>query len=167
MPDQTPQVEQRRATRRVVLGAIVVAFILSAGVMLWPVGGALINQELYGQLRQPVPLDGQPYPAGFVHLPKVDAEVCEQLVAEELVTRIDKRGFPVQEWVKKRERNEALDCRVYARAVAEKLGMSRWSDADWAIVRAQQGLAPKPRPPTPRKPGGFLSTPRQRARGPR
>lgn len=138
-----------------------------AGVMMWPVGGALIKQELYGFLRQPVPIDGQPYPAGFVHLPKVDAEVCEQLVAEELVTRIDKRGFPVQEWVKKRERNEALDCRVYARAVAEKLGMSRWSDADWQIVRAQQGLAPKPQPPTPRKPSGFLSTPRQRARGPR
>jgi len=140
-----------------------------AGVMMWPVGGALIKQEFYGFLRQAVPLDGQPYPAGFVHLPKVDAEVIEQLVAEHLVTKIDKKGFPVQEWVKKRDRNEALDCRVYAHAVAEKFGMSRWTEADWQVIRAQQGIAPKtpPPPPPPRKSGGFLSTPRQRARGSR
>jgi phage terminase large subunit GpA-like protein len=34
--------------------------------------------------------------------------------------------------VKTRERNEALDCRVYARAAAAALGMDGWGDGRWA-----------------------------------
>jgi phage terminase large subunit GpA-like protein len=61
--------------------------------------------------------DHRLYP-GFVHLPKVDAEFVQQLCAEQLITRRDRNGFPVREWQKMRERNEALDCYVYARAAA-------------------------------------------------
>src|SRR5690606_8301339 len=107
------------------------------GVMVWPVGGALIKQETYGFLRLPVPLDGERYPAGYIRLPKAAAGVCKQLTAEDLVTRTDSHGLPKQEWAKNRDRNEALDCRVYARAVAEKLGMSRWTEADWERIRTQ------------------------------
>lgn len=95
------------------------------GLQLWPVGGALIKQETYGFLRLSAPVDGQPYPPGWIHLPMVDEEVVQQLVAEDLVTRADSRGFTVREWVKHRPRNEALDCRVYARAAAEQIGLSR------------------------------------------
>jgi len=44
-----------------------------------------------------------------------DPEYFHQLTAERLVTRMI-RGFPFREWHKTRERNEALDCRVYAYA---------------------------------------------------
>ena len=47
-----------------------------------------------------------------------DSEWLKQLVAEQLVTVRTKRGFARLEWQKLRERNEALDCRVYARAAA-------------------------------------------------
>ena len=53
-------------------------------------------------------------------------------MAEQLVTIRNKRGYAHQEWQKMRERNEALDCRVYARAAAAALGMDGWGDGRWA-----------------------------------
>lgn len=54
---------------------------------------------------------------GYCHFPaseKHDAEFFKQLTAERLVTRYVK-GQPVREWHKNdRDRNEKLDCRVYA-----------------------------------------------------
>jgi len=48
-----------------------------------------------------------------------------------------KRGFARLEWQKLRERNEALDCRVYARAAAWIVGADRWSEARWVDLEAQ------------------------------
>jgi len=54
--------------------------------------------------------------AGFCHFPDSrDPEYFHQLTAERLQTRVVK-GFQVREWHKTRDRNEALDCRVYALA---------------------------------------------------
>jgi phage terminase large subunit GpA-like protein len=44
------------------------------------------------------------------------------------------------EWQKTRERNEALDCRVYARAAAWIAGADRWPEATWADLEAQLGV---------------------------
>jgi len=66
-----------------------------------------------------------------------DAEWLKQLTAEQLVTVKNKRGFAKLEWQKLRERNEALDCRVYARAAAWILGADRWSDARWEDLERQ------------------------------
>jgi len=57
-------------------------------------------------------------------------EYFKQITAEQLAARIVK-GYRRPEWQKTRERNEALDCRVYARAAAAVYGMDRFSDADW------------------------------------
>jgi phage terminase large subunit GpA-like protein len=95
------------------------------GLLLWTVGGALLKQELYGFLSLDTPLDGEPYPPGYVHLPMVDDEFCQQLVAEDLVTVTDKKGYLVRMFKRHRDRNEALDCRVYARAAAERCGLGR------------------------------------------
>ena len=56
------------------------------------------------------------------------------------VTVKGKRGFAKLEWQKLRERNEALDCRVYARAAAWIVGADRWSEARWADLEAQLGV---------------------------
>ncbi len=45
--------------------------------------------------------------------------------------------FAKLEWQKMRERNEALDCRVYARAAAWITGADRWSDARWQELERQ------------------------------
>jgi phage terminase large subunit GpA-like protein len=48
-----------------------------------------------------------------------------------------KRGFARLEWQKLRERNEVLDCRVYARAAAWIAGADRWTEATWRDLEAQ------------------------------
>ena len=61
---------------------------------------------------------GTAFPDGYVHLPKgIDSEWLKQFCAEQLVTVRNRQGFSKLEWQKMRERNEALDCRVYARAL--------------------------------------------------
>lgn len=131
---------------------------------VWPVGSGHLKRELYGWLKldQPNLEKDEPHPPGYVHLPTHAAgqEFCEQLTAEQLVIRKGKNGFPTSEWVKQRERNEALDCRVYARAAAvaygaEDSGMTKehWralaaARAGEAQAEAVQAEAPPP-PPAP------------------
>ena len=75
---------------------------------------------------------------GYVHLPRgMEAEWVKQLVAEQLVSVRTKRGFARLEWQKLRERNEVLDCRVYARAAAWIAGADRWTEATWRDLEAQ------------------------------
>jgi phage terminase large subunit GpA-like protein len=74
------------------------------------------------------------------HLPNwADGEWLKQLTAEQLVTVRTRRGFSKLEWQKLRERNEALDLRVYARAAAWIAGADRWPEARWADLEAQLG----------------------------
>ncbi|MFN6998573.1 MAG: phage terminase large subunit family protein [Elioraea tepidiphila] len=119
---------------------------LRRGARLWTVAVATFKSETYRFLRLGRPTDeeiaaGIVYPAGYVHLPRgMEAEWVKQLVAEQLVTIRNKRGYAHQEWQKMRERNEALDCRVYARAAAWIAGADRWTEATWRDLEAQVGL---------------------------
>jgi phage terminase large subunit GpA-like protein len=85
-------------------------------------------------LEKPTAESGAPYPPGYVFLPEhlAGEEICRQLVSEEIRRHKVRAGVFRQEWVKTRERNEALDGRVYARAAASLLGIDRWQEADWA-----------------------------------
>jgi phage terminase large subunit GpA-like protein len=51
--------------------------------------------------------------------------------------------FDIQklEWQKLRERNEALDCRVYARAAAWIVGADRWPERRWAEMERELGVS--------------------------
>ncbi len=112
---------------------------LSRGVKLWPVGVSSAKSELYGWLRQIMPTkeSGSPEPVGYVHIPHfVGEEYCKQLVSEHRVTEGGKGKPKTTSWKKLRERNEALDCRVYARAAACRHGIDRISDADWDALEA-------------------------------
>jgi phage terminase large subunit GpA-like protein len=140
------------------------------GARLWTVAVATFKSETYRFLRLDRPTDealAAGFPAGYVHLPQgADAEWVRQLVAEQLVTVKTRRGFTRLEWQKLRERNEALDCRVYARAAAWIAGIDRWSEERWRDLEAQLGveatLAPTPAraapapAASPRSPGGWL-----------
>nr|WP_232023979.1 phage terminase large subunit family protein [Sulfurivermis fontis] len=119
---------------------------LRRGIKVFSVAVGIAKLEFYNNLRKSpeVAEDGVTvrYPAGFVHLPKVDAEYVQQLCAEQLVTRRNRNGFPVREWQKLRERNEALDCYVYARAAASTAGLDRFEERHWRELERQLGLAP-------------------------
>lgn len=116
------------------------------GVKVFSVAVGIAKLELYNNLRKSPEAaeDGVTitYPAGFVHLPKVDAEYLQQLCAEQLITRRDRNGYPVREWQKMRERNEALDCYVYARAAASAAGLDRFEERHWQELERQLGLLP-------------------------
>jgi phage terminase large subunit GpA-like protein len=114
------------------------------GFMVWPVGSSFCKSELYGFLRKDKPTDeqleaGDLYPSGYCHYPKYPEEFFKQLTAERLVTVKDKRGFAYREWRKLRERNEVLDCRVYARAAASSVGIDRFTDKAWEKMERIMG----------------------------
>ena len=114
---------------------------LSRGVKLWPVGVSILKSELYAWLKQSHPEEGA-FPPGYAHFPKYSPEFFKQLTAEQLVTKTVK-GVTKREWQKLRERNEALDCRVYARAATLALGMDRWNESQWAKLQAQHHVTAK------------------------
>jgi phage terminase large subunit GpA-like protein len=130
------------------------------GVRLWKVSVAVFKSETYRFLRLERPTaeevaDGIAFSDGFIHLPAgISAEWVKQLTAEQLVTVRDRRGFTKLEWRQMRERNEALDCRVYARAAAWMLGIDRWADAKWKALEQQVA-----RDRTPDQPAGQVRLP--------
>jgi len=123
---------------------------LRRGARLWTVAVATFKNETYRFLRLARPTDeelaaGGKFPVGYIHLPRgIDAEWVKQLVAEQLVTIKTKRGFSRLEWQKLRERNEALDCRVYARAAAWLAGADRWTEPMWRDLEQQVGATENP-----------------------
>jgi phage terminase large subunit GpA-like protein len=116
---------------------------LRRGARLWTVAVSTFKAEIYRFLRLDRPTDeeiasGIMHPPGTIHLPGwADSEWCKQFVAEQLVTVKNKRGFQRLEWQKLRERNEALDARVYARAAAWIIGIDRWSDDRWQALETE------------------------------
>jgi phage terminase large subunit GpA-like protein len=144
---------------------------LRRGARLWTVATSTFKAETYRFLRQDPPeaspADGALASPGLIHLPGwSDAEWLKQLTAEQLVTVKTKRGFQKLEWQKLRERNEALDCRVYARAAGWILGADRWSEARWAELAAQLQTAPSQGAsiPASRRAAPPLSRPAKRRR---
>ena len=95
-----------------------------------------------------------PYPPGYCHFPRYGEEYFEQITAEQLITKLVE-GYRRLEWQKMRERNEALDCRVYARAAASRACIDRSQKKHWAELERPFGPTAKPRevaPPAPKPP---------------
>jgi len=123
------------------------------GVRLWKVSVSVFKSETYRFLRLSAPTEeeraeGASWPGGFVHLPKgTTAEWIKQLTAEQLMTVRTRAGYSKLEWQQMRERNEALDCRVYARAAAWLIGLDRWDDRRWAELEEQIAIGRNDAPP--------------------
>ncbi len=121
---------------------------IKRGMKVWPVATHMLKSELYGWL-QTRPAEGEtypPYPPGYCHFPELDREFFRQLTAEHYVTRVVK-GYRRGEWVKKRERNEALDCRIYARAAASQVGIDRADENYWLARERELNKPIVPPPP--------------------
>jgi phage terminase large subunit GpA-like protein len=108
------------------------------GVRLWPVNVSIAKEELYRWLRGTVPdaARGENWPMGYCHFPAYGKEYFEQLCAEQLITRTVS-GRRVTKWEMRRDRNEALDCRIYARAAAASLRMESWADQRWEQIEKE------------------------------
>ena len=108
---------------------------ISRGMQVWPVGVSLLKTQLYRWLRLPKPTDedleaGEGFPPGYCHMPQYGEEHFRQLTAEQRIHR-KVRGYSRWQWEKIYERNERLDCRVYARAAAIQAGADRWNERSW------------------------------------
>jgi phage terminase large subunit GpA-like protein len=108
---------------------------LKRGLRLWTIGVSIIKGEIYNFLKRSKQ-EEEKIPHGYMHFPEYNTEYFKQLTAEQLITKIVK-GYPKRIWQKTRDRNEALDCRVYARAAAIALGIDRWSDSKWEELAGQ------------------------------
>lgn len=105
------------------------------GLKVWNVSGPVIKTELYRWLRmQRIGEDASQF--GRCHFPQYAEEYFKQLTAEHQVVRIT-NGYPKPVWEKDpTRRNEALDCRVYARAAAAIYGLDRMSERGWQELEA-------------------------------
>lgn len=100
------------------------------GIKVFALGVSLLKSELYSWLKFLPPEADEKAPPGFCHFPQYSEEYFKQLTAERLLIKKNRRGFSQTEWVKERERNEALDCRIYARAAASLVGLDRQKDVE-------------------------------------
>lgn len=119
---------------------------LKRGAKLWRVGVSLLKSQIYGFLKLDAPAEGEATPDGFCHFPAHGDEWFKQLCSEQLVRRQSKTGHVSLEWEQTRDRNEALDCRVYAMAAMIAAGVDRWTEAEWRQCEMMlTPLAPQPR----------------------
>lgn len=98
---------------------------------VWHVGVNYIKNETYGFFRQTIDPDTKFIPEGYCFFPKRDPHYFRGLTAEVIQLQRTPRGFNKHVWVKKYERNEPLDCRVYARAASAILGIDNWKPERW------------------------------------
>lgn len=107
---------------------------IARGIKLWLVGVDSAKDLLLGQLaiKEPGP--------GFVHFSReLTREWFEQLTAEQRVLA-KVQGRDVYKWVKRRPRNEVLDCRNYAMHAAMAYGVHKFTEAKW--LQLEQSLQP-------------------------
>lgn len=112
--------------------------------MSWPVGTWSLKAEFYGNLHKVGLAAGEASdPPGYCHFHRdLGEEFFQQLTAEYFDVKLLK-GRLHEEWKKRREHNHFLDCRIYAMAIAEHMGLSRMSKSDWARLRVRHELVPE------------------------
>lgn len=109
--------------------------IYKRGVQLFLVGTDTGKDTIYNRFNA----EAREGP-GVIHFPdSLPFEIFEQLTAEKKHRKY-KKGYAVYEWVNPSGmRNEALDCLNYVLAVAQKLGLHRYSKDRWE--RLERSLA--------------------------
>lgn len=113
--------------------------LVKRGVKVWSVGTPLAKQELYGWLKQETPGPDEEVPVGWAHFPQYDENYFRGLTAEQLILRVV-GGRQRYVWEKYFDRNEPLDCRIYARCALASVGVDRWQERDWVDMQSKLEL---------------------------
>jgi len=113
-----------------------------AGVKIVTIGTGVAKQELYDNLRAPRHRGVGPAPYGYAHFPDYGESYFQGLCSEK---RIQKENGDVA-W-EKQGRNEPLDCRVYARAMASLFGIDRFTERHWKAFEEHLGVIQEPDKP--------------------
>lgn len=134
--------------------------ILKLGVKLWEVGTDTAKDLLHARLKIDAP------GPGCVHFPEgLSDEFYKGLTAEGRALQKTSSGTKWR-WVKRRQRNEPLDCTVYAIFVSHVLGVHNMPAKSWQRLRDELEPAPDlfttadPRAPrVPAVPPALLASP--------
>lgn len=114
------------------------------GIKIWHVGVSILKSELYGFLRLAPPLNqGDKHPSGFCHFPQYGEDYFKMITAEEMYRQKNRRGYTTYVWQKIRDRNEALDLRIYNMAAAVNFGIDRFQENDWLKFERELGIIRK------------------------
>lgn len=113
--------------------------VINSGAVIRHVGVDILKSELYGWLAKGLPDEDEELPPGWCHFPEYGREYFEQLCSEKLVAK-EVRGRLAYTFEKIRKRNEALDCRVYARAASITLEIDRYTPEKWQKLRERASL---------------------------
>lgn len=132
--------------------------VLKRGVTLYQLGTDTIKTTLFGRLRH-----NEAGGVGTLHFGMAaDEEYFRQLTSERQALRYH-RGFPIREWVKKAgDRNEALDCVVYAYAAMLLFSrrMNRatmWQQLSDQLERGEKAPLRSKRQPASEAASGFVT----------
>lgn len=100
------------------------------GLRLWVIGTDSAKDLLHGHLALTAP------GPGYVHFSReLPAEWYRQLTGEQRILVRTPQGEKYR-WVKRRPRNEVLDCRNYALHAAFVLGLDGYKERQWARLEA-------------------------------
>ncbi|WBL75613.1 phage terminase large subunit family protein [Bradyrhizobium xenonodulans] len=113
---------------------------IKKGATLWPVGTWALKATFYSNLVKDGRRAGaEQDPDGYCHHHAgCDERYFKQQTAEYLKTTV-RRGRTVKEW-QETGPNHLLDCRIYAMAMAEYLGLSRLTADQWAAIAKERGV---------------------------
>lgn len=126
---------------------------------VWPIGQDVAKDELYGWLQLRRPSEETEKPDGWCHFPEYAEEFFKQLTGEQLVTKINKHGFPVMAWeIIPGHQNHFLDARILARCAASLLGLDR-------IGAVKDVKKPSAKPTDKTKTPTWITKARQGAKG--
>ena len=105
---------------------------------MWPIGVSVIKAALYKHLEvtDPEARGYNSFPCGM------GDEHYRQLWSEKREASRNRQGVEVWYWTKIHERNEVLDCAVYAEAAAIRCHWKRLKEEDWALLEAKNFAAP-------------------------
>lgn len=105
--------------------------------MLWPVGTWGLKSEFVANMHKKGLAAGKAEdPPGYCHFGQfLGKEYFMQVTAESFTVEF-KRGRLHEEWKLLRRDNHLFDCRIYAMAMAELLGLSTKKPEQWAALRA-------------------------------
>lgn len=103
------------------------------GLKIHPVGTSIIKSELFAMLKLQPTAEGV-YPKGYCHFPEDYSERYYQMLTAEQLQVVRTKTGERWDWVKIRRRNEAIDCRVYARSLSYLYGLDTLPASYWAAI---------------------------------
>jgi phage terminase large subunit GpA-like protein len=115
------------------------------GTHIWPVGTWPLKSAFYADLRKEgLRAGAEADPPGYCHFPAWLDEAYFRQVTAEYIAEETFRGRVKKRWRQRagQKDNHFLDCRVYNMALAEHLGLSSLSPAEWAALARERGAPP-------------------------